>query len=91
MRGETRQAYHYALDEKLWAHAMVIASSVDKAAWKEVVQEFIQSELGVREPRNTPTLPSTQSAGAPQLANGRESLRVLYSLFSGQGSQAGRL
>ncbi|KAG2144936.1 Sec23-binding domain of Sec16-domain-containing protein [Suillus cothurnatus] len=79
VRGERRQAYHYALDEKLWAHAMVIASSIDKEAWKDVVSEFLKGELGVHDAQRTaPFLPS----------NGREWLRVVYSLFSGQGPTA---
>ena len=44
-RGERTAAYRYALDERLWAHAMIIASSIDKDAWKEVVNDFIRSEL----------------------------------------------
>ncbi|KAG5342761.1 hypothetical protein C0989_008711 [Termitomyces sp. Mn162] len=72
LRGERRQAYHLALDEKLWGHAMVIASSIDKEAWKEVVQEFLRTELG----NNSST------------SSGRECLRVAYSLFSGQGAIA---
>ncbi|GLB34938.1 putative involved in the initiation of assembly of the COPII coat required for the formation of transport vesicles from the endoplasmic reticulum (ER) and the selection of cargo molecules [Lyophyllum shimeji] len=76
LRGERRQAYHYALDEKLWAHAMVIASSIDKEAWKEVVGEFLRTELGDAQSGDRP---STQP-------NGRESLRTAYSLFSGQGA-----
>lgn len=89
VRGERRQAYHYALDERLWAHAMVIASSVDKEAWKEVVNEFLRSELGVKDdvarapaylrPNDTPLI----------FTNGREGLRVAYSLFSGQGPASG--
>ena len=76
LRGQRKQAYHYALDEKLWAHAMVISSSIDKDAWKEVVSEFLKSELGTQD-----SIP---------LMNGREGLRVAYSLFSGQGSAAGK-
>ncbi|KAG6866929.1 hypothetical protein C0991_003845 [Blastosporella zonata] len=81
LRGERRQAYHLALDEKLWAHAMIISSSVDKEAWKEVVHEFLRTELAT-------------SAGLPNVgddsshSSGRESLRVAYSLFSGQGAAA---
>ncbi|THH10201.1 hypothetical protein EW145_g1508 [Phellinidium pouzarii] len=78
LRGEKRKAYHYALDEKLWAHAMVISSSMDKEAFKEVVNEFIRTELGVK--------PGTR-AGAPVM-NGHESLRLAYSLYSGQSSTA---
>jgi len=83
LRGERRQAYHYALDERLWAHAMIIASSVDKDAWKEVTSEFIRAELGV-------TDEARLSSDVP-LSNGREGLKVAYSLYSGQGAVAGKL
>jgi COPII coat assembly protein SEC16 len=78
LRGERREAYQYALDEKLWAHAMIIASSIDKDAWKEVVNDFLKNELR-----------PTELAGNDKHTNGRESLRVAYSLFSGQGAAAG--
>lgn len=73
--GERRKAYHYALDEHLWAHAMVIASSIDKESWKDVVQDFLKTELGNKE------LDSV---------TGREGLRMAYSLFSGQGAASGK-
>lgn len=88
MRGERRQAYHYALDEKLWAHAMIIASSIDKEAWKEVVNEFVKTELGVRDVQRA-ALVGHGKDQVPPLSNGREWLRVVYSLFSGQGPAAG--
>ncbi|KAH8117565.1 Sec23-binding domain of Sec16-domain-containing protein [Phellopilus nigrolimitatus] len=75
LKGEKRKAYHYALDEKLWAHAMIISSSMDKDAFKEVVNEFIRTELGVK-------------PGAQTVVNGYESLRLAYSLYSGQSSAA---
>lgn len=82
LQGDRRQAYHYAMDQKLWAHAMVIASSIDKDAWKEVVNEFLQAELASAEP---------QSKNMPlDGAKSWESLRMAYSLFSGQGSASGR-
>jgi hypothetical protein len=87
LRGERRQAYHFALDEKLWAHAMVISSSIDKDAWKEVVNEFLKSELGTSA---AASVLMTQNSGSQTSANGRESLRVAYSLFSGQGAAAGK-
>ncbi|KAJ7582686.1 Sec23-binding domain of Sec16-domain-containing protein [Mycena floridula] len=87
LRGERRQAYHYALDEKLWAHAMVIASGIDKESWKEVVNEFLKNELGSKERTEGSQL--LRVADAPGLqANGREPLRVAYSLLSGQGASA---
>lgn len=85
LRGERRQACHYALDEKLWAHAMVIASSIDKEAWKEAVSEFIRAELGVKG-ESSFALPGRSDL--PPI-NGRESLRMAYSLFCGQGAAAG--
>ncbi|KAF8636665.1 hypothetical protein AX17_003471 [Amanita inopinata Kibby_2008] len=88
IRGERRQAYHYALDEKLWAHAMVIASSIDKEAWKEVANEFLKTELRAKDDstQNLPCFTGKNSSNT-QL-NGREGLRVAYSLFSGQSSAA---
>ena len=90
LRGERRQAYHFALDEKLWAHAMVIASSIDKEAWKEVVNEFLRTELGMKDDnRRLPALPKANELSSRAM-KGREWLRVAYSLFSGQGPAAGK-
>ena len=88
LRGDRRQAYQYAAEEKLWAHAMVISSSIDKESWKEVVHDFLRTELPVKdESDNTPHL-SNGHASSPK---NRESLRVAYSLFSGQGPAAGTI
>lgn len=89
VRGERRQAYHYALDERLWAHAMIIASSVDKEAWKDVVNEFLKAELGVHETLQRGTSHVNGRGVTSQPTNGREWLRVTYSVFSGQGPAAG--
>lgn len=89
VRGERRQAYHYALDERLWAHAMIIASSVDKEAWIEVVDEFLKVELGVHETAQRATPRFHTKSVVPRQSNGREWLRVAYSVFSGQGPTAG--
>ncbi|KAF5365767.1 hypothetical protein D9758_003329 [Tetrapyrgos nigripes] len=77
LRGQRRQAYHYALDQKLWAHAMVIASGIDKEAWQEAVNEFLKTELG-----------SVRSQSSKVTSSGKEGLRIAYSLFSGQGVAA---
>ena len=60
---------------------MVIASSIDKEAWKVVVSEFVRSEL-----TSPPVI-----GGVPKLSalDGREPLKVAYSLFAGQGAAAG--
>lgn len=92
LSGKRREACHYALDQKLWAHAMVISNSIDKEMRKDVVNEFIRTELGIQTSTSAAlTLrPDLVSASATQeTTNGRESLRVLYSLFCGQGTAAG--
>ncbi|EIW59984.1 uncharacterized protein TRAVEDRAFT_45241 [Trametes versicolor FP-101664 SS1] len=74
-RGDRRGACHYAADEKLWPHALLIASSIDKDTWKEVVTEWVRAELANG-------LGHTQ--GDP--SEGREALRVAYSLYGGNGA-----
>ncbi|ESK97004.1 copii vesicle coat protein [Moniliophthora roreri MCA 2997] len=88
LRGERRKAYHFALDQKLWAHAMVIASGIDREAWKEVVNEFLRTELGSKDITSRTATYGQVPNGTASLANGREPLRVAYSLFSGQGAAA---
>ena len=85
-RGERTAAYRYALDERLWAHAMIIASSIDKEAWKEVVNDFIRSELNSQVSVDG-TSPNQRDTTRP--GTGREPLKVAYSLYSGQGAASG--
>ncbi|CAG8549189.1 12834_t:CDS:2 [Acaulospora colombiana] len=82
MRGDRRQAYRSALDEKLWAHALLISSSVDQDAWKEVVHEFIKSELALSQTTSNGMNPLESNQGS------RESLRIAYGLFAGDGPSA---
>lgn len=89
LKGEKRLAYHYALDEKLWAHAMVISSSIDKDAFREVVSEFIKSELSMRENKAAMSPPSSTRLDTRGAINGRECLRLAYSVYSGQTATAG--
>ncbi|THH33921.1 hypothetical protein EUX98_g247 [Antrodiella citrinella] len=79
IRGERRLAFQYAADEKLWAHAMVIASSIDRDSWKDVVKEFVQTELSSN---------AASSDVNSAALKGREPLRVAYSLFAGQGAES---
>lgn len=76
LKGDRIAAIHHAMNENLWAHALIIASCVNKELWKEVVTGFIKHEMGTQ-------------IGETSESNGRESLRVLYSLFAGQGQNAG--
>lgn len=43
--GDRQKAVWAAVDSRLWGHAMVIASTLDKSVWKQVVQEFVRREV----------------------------------------------
>ncbi|KAL4992851.1 Sec23-binding domain of Sec16-domain-containing protein [Aspergillus falconensis] len=43
--GEREKAVWNAADTRLWGHAMIIASTLDKSVWKQVVQEFVRREV----------------------------------------------
>lgn len=45
LQGEREKAVWHALDRRLWAHAMLISSTLDKQVWKQVLQEFIRQEV----------------------------------------------
>ncbi|KAJ5570184.1 uncharacterized protein N7459_009614 [Penicillium hispanicum] len=45
IQGDREKAVWGAVDRRLWGHAMVIASTMDKATWKQVVQEFVRREI----------------------------------------------
>ncbi|KAE8213173.1 hypothetical protein CF327_g3273 [Tilletia walkeri] len=75
VHGQRREAVQFALERRMWAHAMVIASGLDKETWCKVVGDFMafeleQSESGPRE------------GGDVQV----KALRTAYSLFSGQSA-----
>lgn len=84
LRGERRQAVQFAVDNKMWAHAMTIASCVDKDTWRAVVGEFMQFELGELGGAGAGSdgLPNQENEAAQ--SRDRDTLRVAYSLFSGQ-------
>ncbi|EIW70788.1 hypothetical protein TREMEDRAFT_61295 [Tremella mesenterica DSM 1558] len=48
--GDKRGAVAYAVEAGLWAHALVISSSVDPELWSETVSRFSASELGDKGP-----------------------------------------
>jgi hypothetical protein len=67
------------MEEKLWAHAMVVSSCIDKQTWGEVVKAFAESELG-----------GEGGVGEEGAAAGKEkrrdALRLTYQMFGGSGS-----
>ncbi|PGH00663.1 hypothetical protein GX51_05649 [Blastomyces parvus] len=45
LAGEREKAVWEAVDRRLWGHAMLISSTLDKSVWKQVMQEFIRREV----------------------------------------------
>src|SRR5579862_4255273 len=45
MRGDRQGAIRKAVDQKMWGHALLIASSVSPIAWRETAEQFIRYEL----------------------------------------------
>lgn len=45
LQGDREKAVWGAVDRRLWGHAMIIASTMDRSVWKQVVQEFIRREI----------------------------------------------
>ncbi|KAJ4289819.1 vesicle coat component [Kalmusia sp. IMI 367209] len=44
-KGDREKAVWHAVDQRLWAHAMLLSSTLNKDVWKQVVQEFVQKEV----------------------------------------------
>ncbi|KAK2777584.1 vesicle coat component [Emmonsiellopsis sp. PD_33] len=45
LSGSREKAVWGAVDHRLWGHAMLISSTLDKSVWKQVVQEFVRREV----------------------------------------------
>lgn len=45
LEGEREKAVWLAVDKRLWAHAMLISSTMSKDIWKQLVQEFVRNEV----------------------------------------------
>lgn len=45
LAGEREKAVWNAVDSRLWGHAMLISSTMDRSVWKQVVQEFVRREV----------------------------------------------
>lgn len=43
--GDREKAVWHAVDKRLWAHAMLISSTLSKDIWRQVVQEFVRQEV----------------------------------------------
>ncbi|KAJ5887676.1 hypothetical protein N7495_007717 [Penicillium taxi] len=45
IQGEREKAIWSAVDRRLWGHAMLLASTLDKSIWKQVAQEFVRRDV----------------------------------------------
>ena len=45
LHGQREQAVWHAVDNRLWAHAMLLSSTLDRSVWKQVSQEFVRQEV----------------------------------------------
>ncbi|KAF2746712.1 hypothetical protein M011DRAFT_403945, partial [Sporormia fimetaria CBS 119925] len=51
-KGDREKAVWHAVDQRLWGHAMLLSSTLDKNVWRQVVQEFVQKEVKKAGPNN---------------------------------------
>lgn len=45
LQGKREDAVWQAVDNRLWAHALLLSSTLNKSVWKQVVQEFVKQEV----------------------------------------------
>jgi COPII coat assembly protein SEC16 len=45
MQGDRQGAIRKAIDQKMWGHALLIASSISPIVWRDTAEHFIRSEL----------------------------------------------
>jgi len=45
LKGKREDAVWQAVDNRLWSHALLLASTLEKSVWKSVVAEFVKQEV----------------------------------------------
>ena len=45
LQGKRQDAVWQAVDSRLWSHALLLASTLDRLVWKQVVAEFVKQEV----------------------------------------------
>ncbi|KAI8988005.1 Sec23-binding domain of Sec16-domain-containing protein [Mycotypha africana] len=79
LNGDRLGAVNFAIQEDLWAHALIISSCVDRECWQRVIKNFVDREMN--------SIPETsQNRNFNIIAGNNQALRVIYSLFSGVGA-----
>lgn len=51
--GQRHEAVRYATSKRLWSHAFILASSIDKTNWQNVVQQFVEAEMSGQSDRSS--------------------------------------
>ncbi|TPX75138.1 hypothetical protein CcCBS67573_g03602 [Chytriomyces confervae] len=77
LAGNKTAACKVAIDNKLWAHALVISAQIDKDTYRDVVSSFSRQEFSA----GGETAASFQKIDRPGLC-------ILYALFGGSGKAA---
>lgn len=82
-QGEREKAVWHAVDQRLWAHALLIASTLPREIWKQVVQEFVRKEISKAGDINQPVAALYQIFAG----NWEESIDELVSVSARAGFQ----
>lgn len=45
LSGDRQSAVFHAMDNRLWSHALVISSTMERSMWSQVVREFVRQEV----------------------------------------------
>jgi hypothetical protein len=45
LSGDRQGAVFHAMDNRLWSHALIIASTMERSMWGQVVREFVRQEV----------------------------------------------
>ncbi|WFD23431.1 hypothetical protein MEQU1_002121 [Malassezia equina] len=73
-QGDLQRAVDYAVEEKMWAHAMTISQQLDSSVRNRVIEEFMRYELEGTSADN-------------MLHKDYTSIKVAYALYSSQSSE----
>lgn len=79
-QGDREGACQFATENDMWAHALIISQSHNPEHFKRVISQFIDRELF-----------SSSTELIPQIPGDKKALRMLYSVFSGAGADAGKI
>ncbi|KAL6242750.1 vesicle coat component [Rhinocladiella similis] len=45
LSGDRQAAVFHAMDSRLWSHALIISSTMERSVWSQVVREFVRQEV----------------------------------------------